>query len=234
MSKGRGRRNSPDDDYSSFVEHPRYGHKPRITGRNVHKDKFGDNYSHWHSPIECRIPNTAIAADTSRQPRATVPVTHYFDVIRECVDCERNFIFFADEQKFWYETLKFPLEADCIRCSECRRIQRESRFLRERYETLIHLNERTTDETLELIDCGITLMERNIFGDKVIEKVRSWFNTFPKDAKIRKHKTFTDLKSRLETFISTPKKISKLGQHILRSFQIISDHNAAMREKRKP
>lgn len=201
MSKRKSRHKSPSDDYSKFVEHPRYGHEPRITGRNVHKDKFGDNYSHWHSPIECRIPNTAIAADTSQQSPATVHVTHYFDVIRKCVDCKRKFIFFAEEQKFWYETLQFPLEADCIRCSDCRRTHRESCFLRDRYETLIHLDERTTAETLELIDCGITLLERKIFGEKVIEKVRSWFNTFPKDAKIRKHKIFTDLKERLESLV---------------------------------
>ena len=51
----------------------------------------------------------------SRQSPAMVPVTHYYDVTRTCRDCDRPFIFFAQEQKHWYEQLGLPLEADCAR-----------------------------------------------------------------------------------------------------------------------
>ena len=100
----------PRDDYSKFVDHPRYGHQPRVTGLNPDTN-YADVFLHWHSGKEYRIPNTAIPADLSRQAKATVPVTHYFDVRRQCRDCGRPFIFFAEEQKYWYEELKFKLDA---------------------------------------------------------------------------------------------------------------------------
>src|SRR5690554_738010 len=101
--------------YDSYVEHPRYGRKPRITGLNPVND-YRRVFLHWHSGDDCRIPNTAVEADLSRQSPAAVPVTHYFDVKRACRDCGRPFIFYALEQKHWYEELGFCLEADCVRC----------------------------------------------------------------------------------------------------------------------
>jgi len=108
-------------EYDGYVEHPRFGKRPHHTGLNPETDFGGDIFLHWHSPRECRIPNTAIASDLSRQTEATIPVTHYYDVKRQCRDCGKPFIFFAQEQKHWYEELKFPLEADCVRCSSCRK-----------------------------------------------------------------------------------------------------------------
>jgi hypothetical protein len=111
-------------EYDNYVEHPRFGRYPRITGLNPESDfTTGKPFLHWNATE--RIPNTAVEADLSRQSRATVPVTHYYDVKRTCRDCARPFIFFADEQKHWYEELKLPLEADCVRCVPCRKTQRE-------------------------------------------------------------------------------------------------------------
>jgi hypothetical protein len=53
--------------------------------------------------------STAVAADVSRQIFTTMPVTHYFDVKRVCRGCQRPFLFFADEQKHWYEELGFSI-----------------------------------------------------------------------------------------------------------------------------
>jgi hypothetical protein len=30
-------------------------------------------------------------------------------------------LLFAEEQKYWYEELKFPLEANCLDCVPCRK-----------------------------------------------------------------------------------------------------------------
>ena len=70
------------DKYADYVEHPRYGKSPRVTGLNPQTDG-GDVFIHWHSPKDCRIPDTAIVADTTRQKAATVAVTHYYDVKRD-------------------------------------------------------------------------------------------------------------------------------------------------------
>ncbi|WP_366929827.1 zinc-ribbon domain containing protein [uncultured Thiodictyon sp.] len=104
----------PKEDYSKFVDHPRYGRLPRMTGLNPDTN-YTDVFLHWHSAKECRIPNTAIRADLSRQTPATVQVTHYFDVRRQCRDCDKPFIFFAEEQKYWYEILGFGLDSGLFR-----------------------------------------------------------------------------------------------------------------------
>lgn len=93
-------------EFREFVTHPRYGQGPRFTGLNPENDNAtGRVFLHWHSPQGVRIPNTAIPADVSRQVPATIPVTHYFDAKRRCADCGRAFLFFAAEQKYWYEEL---------------------------------------------------------------------------------------------------------------------------------
>jgi hypothetical protein len=71
------------NEYDDFVEHPRYRRAPRITGLNSQTDlATGETYLHWKATT--RMPNTAVDADLSRQSRATVPITHYYDVERTC------------------------------------------------------------------------------------------------------------------------------------------------------
>ncbi|MBI3927176.1 MAG: zinc-ribbon domain-containing protein [Armatimonadetes bacterium] len=163
--------------YADFVAHPRYGRGPRITGLNV--EEGGDAFLHWHSPRSSRIPDTAVTADLTRQTRATVPVTHYFDVKRRCRDCDRPFLFFADEQKHWYEELGFGLESDCVRCAECRKRRQGIARLRERYEELHHVADRSPEEDLEMADCCLTLVEESVFSSKQLQRVRALLKRVP-------------------------------------------------------
>jgi hypothetical protein len=165
----------PRDDYSKFVDHPRYGHQPHVTGLNPDTN-YTDVFLHWHSAKEYRIPNTAIPADLSRQAKATVQVTHYFDVRRQCRDCGRPFIFFAEEQKYWYEVLGFGLDSDCVRCVPCRKKQQGIAALRERYEDLFHVSHRTVDDTLEMAECCLQLIEASVFHERQVEHVRALLN----------------------------------------------------------
>lgn len=160
------------DEYKLYVEHPRYGQRPRITGLNPQTVYGGDVFIHWHSSKEFRIPNTAIQADLSRQTPATVPVTHYYDVKRECLDCGKPFIFFAEEQKYWYEELGFGLDSDCVRCVFCRKRQQGLTLKRVRYEELFHVTDRTTKESIEMAECCLSLIEANLFDMRQTERVR--------------------------------------------------------------
>ena len=160
-----------DRDYSDYVDHPRFGRGPQMTGLNPQTDlTTGTPFLHWNAAD--RIPNTAVAADLSRQSRATVPVTHYYDVKRRCRDCGRPFIFFAREQKHWYEDLGLPLEAECVRCVPCRKRQHGLAAKRERYEELFHVAERTSGETLEMAECGLSLIEAGLFAASLTPRVR--------------------------------------------------------------
>jgi len=164
---------APGEDYREFVRHPRYGRRPRITGLNPEADYGGRVFLHWHSPRESRIPNTAIPADLSRQSPATVPVSHYYDVKRQCRDCGRPFIFFAEEQKYWYEDLGFALEADCIRCVDCRKKQQGLERRREQYEALFPITDRTTEQDLDMVDCSLSLIEAAVFHKRQLERLRT-------------------------------------------------------------
>jgi hypothetical protein len=182
------------DEYENFVEHPRYGKRPRITGLNPETDCL-KVFIHWHSPESCRIPGTAINADLTKQTRATVPVTHYFDVKRNCRECNRPFIFFAEEQKHWYEELGFGVDSDCVRCPQCRKRQQVLARTRERYEGLFHLAERNVEQDLEMADCSLTLIENDVFHPQQTERVRMLLNGIPEDHRPRRN--YADLLSRL-------------------------------------
>jgi hypothetical protein len=172
--------------FREFVTHPRYGQGPRITGLDPENDfATGSVFLHWHSPEGVRIPNTAIPADVSRQVPATVQVTHYFDAKRQCIDCRLPFIFFAAEQKYWYEELGFPLEADCVRCVVCRKKQQGLDLNRLRYEELCHVHDRTREENLELAECALSLVEAGVFGKRQIERIRGTLKKIRSDPKLQ-------------------------------------------------
>jgi len=157
----------------------------------------GDVFIHWHSSKECRIPNTAISADLSQQTPATVPVTHYYDVKRQCLDCGRSFLFFAEEQKHWYEELGFGLESDCVRCIVCRKKQQGLAHERERYEELFHVSDRTADECLEMAACCLTLIEANVFHRRQTERVRMLLNKISSECDIKIQNRINELRPRV-------------------------------------
>ncbi|HLK57922.1 MAG TPA: zinc-ribbon domain containing protein [Chthonomonadaceae bacterium] len=208
--------------YADYVEHPRFGKSPRFTGFDPNPNS-PEVHLHWntgyirewerrryeHDPgsfpwyyagIFDRkpylVPGTAIVADTSRQNWRTVPVTHYYDLDRRCPDCGRRFLFFAEEQKHWYEELGFPLEAQAVRCPLCRKRLQQLDRTRRRYEQLFHLSTRSVEETLEMADCCLTLVEAGIFHPRQKEHVRILLKHLPEDGKSQK--PFLELIARLK------------------------------------
>jgi len=164
------------DEYGHYVAHPRYGQGPHITGLNPQHDYIGGVALQWHSPSECRIPDTAVPADLTRQSPATFPVTHYFDLKRSCDDCRKPFIFFAEEQKYWYEELGFGLESDCIGCAFCRKKQQGIAQSRAWYEALFHIADRTVEQKLEMTECCLNLVEASVFHRNQIQHIRMLLN----------------------------------------------------------
>lgn len=182
--------------FEDFAEHPRYGRTPNRTGLNPDPKTDRAVYLHWHSPRDTRIPNTAIEADRSRQNSGLGYVTHYVDTLRECVDCDRKFIFYAKEQQHWYERLQFNLSANCIRCCECRKTVRNAKWLKSRYDELIGVEKRTDQQHLELAEHALSLFERYGFGRTTLELVRCCLRSIPENSKVRKHRTYRELSTR--------------------------------------
>lgn len=218
------------DKYAQFVDHPRYGRRPNITGLNPspmdrevtlhwnatthkeivaqYKSVVGKEWPYGDFSAYCdrtkRIPNTGIVADLSRQTPATAPVTHYFDLERQCRDCNRPFIFFAEEQKHWYEQLGFGLDSDCVRCVDCRKQQQGIARQREIYESLFHIANKTDHQSLEMADACLWLIEHNVFTTRQTQRVRMLLNLIPGDADVRKRSRFSDLFKRILAIEANP------------------------------
>ena len=116
---------------------------------------------------------------------------------RQCLDCGRLFIFFAEEQKHWYEELGFGLDSDCVRCVVCRKRQQGLARERERYEELFHVSDRTTDENLEMAACCLSLIEATVFHRRQTERVRMLLNRISAECDVKTQNRINELRARL-------------------------------------
>lgn len=176
LRKKSGSGITDDYEYNTFVIHPRYGWLPHFTGLNPKQDFVAGVCLHWHDSVDSRVPNTAVAADLTKQTPSTMPVTHYYDVVKTCRDCDRLFLFFALEQKYWYEELGFPLESGCGHCPDCRRRRQHVARQRRRFEELYHVADRSTDQNLEMAETCLTLIEQSVFHKRQVCRVRMLLN----------------------------------------------------------
>jgi hypothetical protein len=88
-------------------------------------ERQGLQYDPDYAPL---LPNGAVRGDVRKQPHGwRVPFYFYEDEERACVQCGGDFTFSAQEQKYWYETLKFSLRSTAIRCPPCRRVRRSGK-----------------------------------------------------------------------------------------------------------
>ncbi|MGE0479342.1 MAG: zinc-ribbon domain containing protein [Phycisphaerae bacterium] len=180
------RNEEPADEYKAYVEHPRFGRGPRLTGFNP--AATGPFDAHWHSDPDVRIPNTAIRANGSKQRYAAGegtagrPIAYYFDVRRDCRDCGRRFIFFAEEQRFWYEELQLPLDVDCVRCASCRRKERGVARALRRYNELVARPQPIAKELCELVSLTLDLIDAGTFSahPRTMSRVRMWLRRLSK------------------------------------------------------
>lgn len=147
--------------------------------------------------LRCRIPGTTIKADPSRQKDPTVPVTHYYEMERLCLDCQRPFIFFAEEQKHWYEVLRLPLDADCVRCSDCRKKLQEIARKQRCYEQLTHAQSPDWKVNLEMAECALALVEKGVFHPRQTEHVAALLKTVPESQ--HGSQSYQALQSRLKS-----------------------------------
>jgi hypothetical protein len=170
---------APAAEFAGFVSNPRFGQGPRRTSLDPINPPDRSVFLHWHSGPGVRVAGTAVAADRARQSPATVAVTHYFDARRVCRACRRPFLFYAEEQKHWYEELHFPLEADCLECVPCRKAEQRLQAAQRRYASLLAQPARSEVETLALVECGLLLVEAAIHSKKLLPRLRGLLKPVP-------------------------------------------------------
>lgn len=71
-------------------------------------------------------PPKRIDADLSKQaPNNTYsPRLHYEDLAFTCRDCGKREVWTAEQQQWWYEVAKGPVQSAAVRCRACREARR--------------------------------------------------------------------------------------------------------------
>ena len=177
----------PDKDSfslpSDLVAHPRYGTEPLYTGLEIPNDEHNLGLvPGWKYGSESVIPNTGIKAN-SKCHCSAIPVYVYFDILKKCVDCGRHFLFYAREQKHWYEELGFAIDADCVRCVECRKERQADEWANVNYQRLLAKEEKTWEDYFELSVAALDLHRQGKF--KSLDRVRGFINRIPESERHR-------------------------------------------------
>lgn len=101
------------------------------------------------------------------QRSGVFPRRHYIDTLKQCRDCLEHFIFFAREQRHWYEVLGFWVDSDCVRCPICRLKDQRVRRARERYAIRINEISSLSDRKFAtLLRDALFLSEIGVIKDK--------------------------------------------------------------------
>ncbi|KAB2843147.1 MAG: hypothetical protein F9K47_07635 [Burkholderiales bacterium] len=139
------------------VPHPRYGSAPIASGLKIPEDEIRRGL--WRHGRDELFPETVLRANTDKQNFAVFPRQYYVDVLRTCRTCHRPFIFFAREQRYWFETLRFFVDADCVLCPVCRRDSRTVQRRLRRYSDLLPKANPTSKDLMLLVDDAAFLLE---------------------------------------------------------------------------
>ncbi|MEM9783848.1 MAG: zinc-ribbon domain containing protein [Pseudomonadota bacterium] len=141
----------------TYVDHPRYGNRPILSDERWTETEVRRAF--WQYGRARIFPETAIRADLTRQNYGFSPRRCYVDIAERCRSCGREFLWFALEQKHWFEELGFFIDAQCHHCQDCRHISHKLRERRQAYDALIAKADKTTAEWERLERLGKALWD---------------------------------------------------------------------------
>ena len=144
--------------------HPRYGDKPVKSDFNFSREEI--ERAHWRYSSLRFFPESAIPADISKQNFSMFPRKLYIDIEQQCELCKRRFLFFALEQKYWFEELGLYVDAHCTLCIDCRIKDREIRNMQKLYQELVNKENRSVEETKKLRQAALELYQIGCIKDK--------------------------------------------------------------------
>lgn len=146
-----------------YVRHPRYGEQPIVSGYHYSDEEI--LRAHWRYASLKYLAETAIPANISRQNCAIYPRKLYIDLVIQCEVCRRQFIFFAKEQRYWYEELGFWVDAHCTRCFECRQQQQQIKHWQCQYQRYVMQPPKSVAQQREFKHIALELYQRGYLRD---------------------------------------------------------------------
>ncbi|MBA3329443.1 MAG: zinc-ribbon domain containing protein [Actinobacteria bacterium] len=135
-------------------DHPLFGDLPFVEVSYALPDGRGGTF--WERDLEYRppVPPEAVPGDIEKQEFCSwchPPHYYYVDEPKWCVECRKRFVFSAEEQKFWFEELKFNFHSIAIRCQECRRSQRRGKATKIQLQEASRVVEEHPDDASSLV-----------------------------------------------------------------------------------
>lgn len=146
-----------------LVPHPRARQMAQATHRSVPamsvEEIRSKAWQTWRSTI---VPGTAILPNEALQNYALFPRRIYADLLKQCKSCTRPFVFYANEQRFWYETLRIPVDADCVMCPPCRKHAHRVKAALFRYEKALHAPRLDAKDMKAFVEDALFLLEQGV------------------------------------------------------------------------
>jgi len=120
------------------------------------------------------FPESVILADSAKQHFTVILRAYYVDILKQCRDCHCEFIFFATEQQYWYETLGFFIDADCVRCPNCRTSDQTLRRRFKSYSKTVRRKKLNDHEFVALLEDALFLYEAGMIkSDQQVRRLRN-------------------------------------------------------------
>ena len=154
----------PNSLPTDLVPHPIYGTEVRSSGLKVSAQEVRDSF--WRYPLETVFPESAVAADTSKQKYSMYPRPYYVDALMNCNECTRPFLFFAEEQKYWHEELQLYVDAWCNHCPKCRKERQIVQQAFQRYSELISIEAKSDVQLKQLVNDAVLLWQEGIIKNE--------------------------------------------------------------------
>ena len=113
----------------------------RPTSAELGSDWILDRWSGWIVCPDCIREGRALRADPAKQNCGGLagPILAFWDQTRLCGMCSTRYVFSAEEQRFWYETLQFFVESAPLQCQDCRRVVRQQKAAQRTLQRLLPL-----------------------------------------------------------------------------------------------
>ena len=146
-----------------LVAHPRERQMSRRThGRAAHMSAADIHAKTWYLHGETVIAETAVFANVALQNCPLFPRAIYVDLLKQCDTCHRPFLFYANEQRFWFETLRIPVDADCVNCPPCRKRAHRVKGCLDRYAKTLHAPRLDAKAMKTFVDDTLFLLEEGL------------------------------------------------------------------------
>ncbi|MEI6949841.1 zinc-ribbon domain containing protein [Paraflavisolibacter sp. H34] len=109
----------------------------------------------------CLQSGRAIIADPDKQRYCDFdPCLAYFDIRQVCPDCGEDFLFSKEEQKFWYEELRFWVQSKPKYCPDCRKMKRQQKNLNKELSDILSHKENLSIKDLERLSALYSAISR--------------------------------------------------------------------------